>query len=69
MTSETRRRLSHCPEDPSAVLTKTVKPSQPQAGNNYQTVQAAYDAAANTGETIGMFGNTVENVTLAAPRH
>ncbi len=54
----------NCPEDPTAVLTKTVIPSQAEAGINYKTVQAAYAAAANTGETIGMFGNTVENVVL-----
>jgi hypothetical protein len=52
-----------CTEDPNAVLTRSV--SNPGSGvPNYATLQAAYNAAANTGETIGMFGNTVENVTL-----
>ena len=56
-----------CPEDPNAVLTKTVIPSQPQGGINYQTVQAAYDAAVN-GDVIGMFSKTVENVTLGGAK-
>ncbi len=60
--------LSQCPEDSSVTPTKTVDPSQPQAGKNYQTLQAAYDAAANTGEIIGMFGNTVENVNLGGTK-
>jgi hypothetical protein len=52
----------NCPEDPNAVLTKTV--SKPGGGvPNFDTVQAAYDAAVN-GDVIGLFGNTVENVTL-----
>ena len=52
-----------CPEDPNAVLTKTVKPSLPESGSNYQTVQAAYNAAVN-GDVIGLFSNTIENLTL-----
>jgi hypothetical protein len=56
-----------CKEDPNAVLTRSV--SNPGSGvPNYDTLQAAYDAAADTGETIGMFGNTVENVNLGGAK-
>jgi hypothetical protein len=54
-----------CPEDPNAILTRTVDPSGTLHGGipNHLTVQAAYDAASN-GETIGLFSKTVENVVL-----
>ena len=62
----TKKATVTCPEDPNAVLTRTV--SNPSSGvPNYATLQAAYDAASN-GETIGMFGNTVENVTLGGAK-
>jgi hypothetical protein len=56
-----------CPEDPTAVLTRSVL--NPGSGvPDYPTLQAAYDAAADTGETIGMFGITSENVTLGGAK-
>lgn len=53
-----------CPEDPKAVLTRTVDPNGPHGGlPNYTSLQAAYDAASN-GEVIGIFGKFTENVVL-----
>ena len=53
-----------CPEDPKAVLTRTVDPNGPHAGlPNYTSLQAAYDAASN-GDVIGIFGKFTENVIL-----
>ncbi len=52
-----------CPEDPRAVLTRTVSPSPIGGLPNHSSLQAAYDAAAN-GEVIGIFGKFIENVVL-----
>lgn len=55
---------AQCPEDPSAVCTRTVLLSPPLLGvPNYLTLQEAYNDAGG-GETICMFGNTIENVLL-----
>jgi hypothetical protein len=54
-----------CPEDPSAILTKSVGPLA--QGHPYQTVQAAYDAAVN-GDVIGLFSETSENVVLGGSK-
>ncbi|HSE62660.1 MAG TPA: right-handed parallel beta-helix repeat-containing protein [Thermoanaerobaculia bacterium] len=54
-----------CPEDPSAILTKSVGPLA--QGHPYQTVQAAYDAAVN-GDVIGLFSETLENVVLGGAK-
>ena len=66
-----------CPEDPNRalLLTRTVKPGQGPGGSgvpgnpaNYDTVQAAYNAARDSAvlqkEYIGLFSNTVENLLL-----
>ena len=72
------KKTPECPEDPNraAMMTRTVMPGQPNGGGgvpgdpaNYQTVQAAYNAAksaanANQNEVIGLFSKTTENVTL-----
>ena len=34
----------------------------------YSTVQAAYNAAANTGEVIGVFTPTTENIVLGGAK-
>jgi hypothetical protein len=52
-----------CPEDPKAVLTRTVAPAPLGGLPNHTSLQAAYDAAAN-GEVIGIFGKFTENVVL-----
>jgi len=52
-----------CPEDPKAVLTRTVAPAPLGGLPNHTSLQAAYDAAAN-GEVIGIFGKFIENVVL-----
>jgi hypothetical protein len=56
-----------CPEDDDAVLTKWVDPDQPAGGNNYLTVQAAYNAAVN-GDVIGLFSKTTENAVLGGAK-
>jgi len=52
-----------CPEDPEAVLTRTI--DKVQHGNlpNHASWQEAYDAADNN-EVIGVFTNTTENIRL-----
>jgi hypothetical protein len=52
-----------CPEDPKAVLTRTVALAPLGGLPNHTSLQAAYDAAAN-GEVIGLFGKFTENVVL-----
>ena len=49
-------------------LTRTVDTTKPVGGINYHTLQDAYDAAANTGEVIGIFSYTTENVTLGGTK-
>src|SRR5262249_16753077 len=56
-----------CPQDPGRTPTRTVDPALPAAGNNYQTVQDAYNAASN-GDIIGLYSQTVENVTLGGSK-
>jgi parallel beta-helix repeat protein len=67
-----------CTEDPAraALLTRTVDTSKPLGigpgvpGNpkNYWLVQAAYDDAASSGEVIGLFSNTTENLALGGSK-
>ena len=54
-----------CPEDPNAILTRTVDPLKPLGGQppNYTSINDAYLAAAD-GEVIGIFGKFVENVLI-----
>jgi uncharacterized repeat protein (TIGR01451 family) len=59
--------VGFCPEDAGRTPTKTVDPTLPAAGSNYQTVQAAYDAASN-GDIIGLYSQTLENVTLGGSK-
>ncbi len=69
--------VDECPEDPRAVLTKTVNLKLPAGGNNFHTVQAAYDAAVNN-DVIGLFttncpvpctiNSTTENVVLGGSK-
>jgi len=52
-----------CPEDRFRLITWTVNPNLPQAGQNSRTLQHAVTAA-STGSVIGMFGHTTENVSI-----
>ena len=58
-----------CPGDPSATLTRAVDQTGAAHGSVpvYATLQGAYNAAHN-GDVIGMFGKTVENVTLGGSK-
>jgi parallel beta-helix repeat protein len=72
------RIAATCTEDPTraALLTRTVDTSKPLGigpgvpGNpkNYWLVQAAYDDAASSGEVIGLFSNTTENIALGGSK-
>ena len=54
-----------CPADPNATLTRAVDDTGAGHGSLpvYTTLQAAYNAA-RSGDVIGMFSQTIENVTL-----
>ena len=61
-----------CKEDPgrAALMTRVVDTSGKTHGPApvYSTVQAAYNAAANTGEVIGVFTPTTENIVLGGAK-
>jgi len=59
-----------CPEDPKAILTRSVDANGGNHGvPNHTTLQAGYDAAANNAaEVIGVFSNLNENVVLGGAK-
>ena len=61
-----------CKEDPNraALMTRVVDTTGKTHGPApvYSTIQKAYDAAANTGEVIGVFTPTTENIVLGGSK-
>ncbi len=68
----TTSSVADCKEDPdkAALMTRVVDTSGKTHGPApvYSTVQAAYNAAANTGEVIGVFTPTTENIVLGGAK-
>jgi hypothetical protein len=58
-----------CPQDPNRLITRSVDPTGGQHGliPNSLTLQEAVDSA-SSGEIIGVFGNTDENVVISNKR-